>query len=95
MPIKKYCEADPFDFQCLREKDDAAKLDVIGLTETCLVRALDTRIALSAADFATRHKLAMADAVVYATALAMGGKLLTSDAHFERLPEVLFWQKKA
>jgi predicted nucleic acid-binding protein len=77
------------------KKMKPAALDVIGLTETCLVRALDTRIALSAADLSTRHKLAMADAVVYATALAVGGKLLTSDAHFEGLPEVLFWQKKA
>ena len=80
---------------CLREKDEAAALDVIGLTEACLVRALDTRIALSAADLAIRHKLAMADAIVYATALAVGGQLLTSDAHFKGLPEVLFWQKKA
>lgn len=80
---------------CLREKDEAAALDVIGLTEACLVRALDTRIALSAADLAIRHKLAMADAIVYATALAVGGQLLTSDAHFKALPEVLFWQKKA
>lgn len=80
---------------CLREKDEAAALDVIGLSEACLVRALDTRIALSAADLAIRHKLAMADAIVYATALAVGAQLLTSDAHFKGLPEVLFWQKKA
>jgi predicted nucleic acid-binding protein len=37
----------------------------------------------------------MADAIVYATALAVGGQLLTSDAHFKGLPAVLFWQKKA
>lgn len=80
---------------CLREKDEAAALDVTGLTEACLVRALDTRIALSAADLSARYKLAMADAIVYATALAVGGKLLTSDTHFEGLPEVLFWKKKA
>jgi predicted nucleic acid-binding protein len=80
---------------CLREKDEAAALDVIGLTEACLVRPLDTRIALSAADLAIRHKLVMADAIVYATAVAVGGQLVTSDAHFKGLPEVLFWQKKA
>ena len=80
---------------CLREKDEATALDVIGLTEACLVRPLDTRIALSAADLAIRHKLAMADAIVYATAVAVGGQLVTSDAHFKGLPEVLFWQKKA
>ena len=78
---------------CLREKDEAVALDVIGITEACLVRPLDTRIALSAADLAMRHKLAMADAVVYATALAAGGQLLTSDAHFSGLPNVCYWQK--
>ena len=78
---------------CLREKDEAAALDVIGLTETCLVRPLDTRIALSAADLSVRHKLAMADSIVYASALAAGGQLLTSDAHFAELPNVIYWQK--
>lgn len=78
---------------CLREKDEAAALDVIGLTEACLVRSLDTRIALSAADISVRYKLAMADAVVYASALAAGGQLLTSDAHLEGLPNVRYWQK--
>ena len=79
----------------MREKDEAAALEVIGLTEVCLVRALDTRIALSAVDLSARHKLAMADAIVYATALAAGGRLLTSDTHFKGLPEVRYWQKKA
>ena len=78
----------------LRERDEAAALDVIGLTEACHIRTLDTRIALSAADLSARYKLAMADAIIYATALAVGGKLLTSDAHFKGLPEVTFWQKK-
>ncbi len=78
---------------CLREKDEAAALDVIGLTEACVMRPLDTRIALSAADISVRYKLAMADAVVYASALAAGGQLLTSDAHFEGLPSVRYWQK--
>lgn len=80
---------------CLREKDEAAALDVIGITEVCVVRPLDTRIALSAADISARYKLAMADAVVYASALAAGGQLLTSDAHFAGLPEVRYWLKNA
>lgn len=79
---------------CLREKDEAAAMDVIGLTEACQVRPLDTRIALSAADISVKYKLAMADAVVYASALAMRGSLLTSDAHFEGLPNVQYWPKK-
>lgn len=80
---------------CLREKNEAVALDIIGLTEVCLVRPLDTRIALSAADLSAQYKLAMADAVVYASALAARGQLLTSDAHFTGLPDVCYWQKKA
>lgn len=78
---------------CLREKGEAIALDIIGLTEACQVRSLDTRIALSAADLAMRHKLAMADAVVYASALATGARLITSDSRFSGLPDVCFWQK--
>lgn len=78
---------------CLREKGEAIALDVIGLTEACQVRPLDTRIALSAADLVNRCKLSMADAVVYASALAAGARLITSDSHFSGLPGVEFWQK--
>ncbi len=78
---------------CLREKGEAIALDVIGLTEACLVKPLDTRIALTAADLSMHHKLAMADAVVYASALAAGARLITSDSHFSGLPGVEFWQK--
>lgn len=33
------------------------------------------------------------DAIVYATALAYGADLLTCDAHFEGLPDVVFFRK--
>lgn len=79
---------------CLRERDEATALSVIGVTENCQVQALDTRTALLAAELATQHKLAMADAVVYATALNRGGVLMTADAHFAGLPNVRYWAKK-
>jgi predicted nucleic acid-binding protein len=66
---------------------------VVAFTETCIVADLDTAIALSAADLSARHKLATADAIVYATALANGADLLTCDRHFERLPGVLYVSK--
>jgi predicted nucleic acid-binding protein len=68
---------------------------VIAFTETCVVATLDTAIALSAAELCARHKLATADAVVYATALAHGADLLTCDGHFENLPGVRFIRKTA
>ena len=74
--------------------EDKADL-VIAFTETCVVADLDTTIALSAADLCARRKLATADAIVYATALAHGADLLTCDRCFEALPNVRFISKSA
>ncbi|MGH7067777.1 MAG: PIN domain-containing protein [Acetobacteraceae bacterium] len=53
-----------------------------------VMQTKDTAIALSAADLCVEHKLATADVIVYATALADGAELLTCDRHFERLSGV-------
>lgn len=66
---------------------------VIAFTETCVVADLDTATALSAAELSVRYKLATADAIVYATALAHDADLLTCDRHFENLPNVRFVPK--
>ena len=66
---------------------------VVAFTETCIVADLDRAIALSAAELCARYKLATADAIVYATALAHGADLLTCDRHFEGLPGVRFVAK--
>ncbi len=66
---------------------------VIAFTETCVVADLDTPIALAAADLCVRYKLATADAIVYATALAHQADLLTCDRHFENLPGVRLFPK--
>ena len=68
---------------------------VIAFTETCVVADLDTPIALLAADLCGRHKLATADAIIYATALTYGTDLLTCDRHFDGLPGVRFVPKSA
>lgn len=66
---------------------------VIAFTDTCQVVALDTKIALAAAELGVSHKLATADAIVYATALAHGADLVTCDWHFEGLSQVVFLPK--
>ncbi len=76
-----------------REVGEDKADQVIAFTETCVVADLDTAIALSAADLCRRRKLATADAIVYATALAHGADLLTCDRHFEGLREVRFVPK--
>jgi predicted nucleic acid-binding protein len=77
----------------LREKGEEACDQVIAFTEKCVVVALDTRIALRAAELHRQHKLATADAVVYATALEQGADLLTCDGHFEGLVGVVYKAK--
>ena len=61
----------------------------------CPVAPLDTRLATRAAECARAHALAMADAIIYATALDAGADLLTCDAHFADLPGVVYFAKGA
>lgn len=76
-----------------RERGEDKSDEVIAFTQTCVVVPLDTSIALHAAELGRLHKLAMADAVVYATARGHGAELLTCDAHFEGLPNVNYLKK--
>ena len=61
---------------------------MIAFTERCIVVPLDTALALAAAEVSAHHGLAMADAIVYATAQAHDADVLTCDAHFGGLPGV-------
>jgi predicted nucleic acid-binding protein len=78
-----------------RERDEVTALEIIGLTEQCRVVPLDTATALLAADLSLAHRLSFADALIYATAQQHGASLATSDDHFEKLPEVEFYRKRA
>jgi predicted nucleic acid-binding protein len=48
---------------------------------------IDDRLALFAARISLDRSLAMADAMIYATAIVAKARLITSDAHFRGLPE--------
>lgn len=76
-----------------REVGEDKADQVITFTDTCQVISLDTEIAQAAAELSARHKLATADAIVYATALAQGADLLTCDRHFEGLAQMVFIPK--
>jgi uncharacterized protein with PIN domain len=56
-----------------RERDEALAMEVIGLTQQAQVVELDTTLALAAAATALEHRLALADAVVYAGARSCDG----------------------
>lgn len=76
-----------------RESDENTALGTVALADNSLVVPLSTDIALDAADLTLAHKLAFADAVIYASARKYNVELVTSDDHFEGLPGVTYFQK--
>lgn len=76
-----------------REVGEDKADQVIAFTQVCNVVPLDTEIALAAAEACREHKLATADAIVFATARARGATLLTCDGHFEGLPGITLIEK--
>ena len=78
-----------------REAGEDRMDQIIAFSQLCNISLLDTEIALSAAEICQRHRLATADAIVYATALKHGADLLTCDAHFDGLPGVAYFRKRA
>ena len=78
-----------------RETDEDRTDQVIAYTQKCVVVPMDTAIALLAADVCREHRLATADAIVYATAREQDADVLTCDAHFAKLPGVEYFRKSA
>jgi len=75
---------------------DEKKADkVIAFSEKCMIVPLESSLGLAAAALCREHKLATADAIVYATARAHGADLLTCDMHFKNLPNVILIEKRA
>ena len=77
----------------IREVGEEKADQIVAFAQMCRVVPLDTKLAFAAAEICGRHKLATADAIVYATALEHGADLLTCDAHFDGLPGVTFIAK--
>ncbi len=71
-----------------REISPRAARQVAARLRQYTVVALDTRMALAAAETSLDHGLAMADAIVYTTAQLHDATLVTGDADFEDLPGV-------
>jgi predicted nucleic acid-binding protein len=79
----------------VREVGEEQADQVIAYTQKCTVVPLDTAIALLAAELHREHKLATANAIVFATAIQQGADLITCDAHFSGLPDTVFFPKPA
>lgn len=76
-----------------RQRSEHESLTAVARLRACEVVSLDGQLALEAADISLQHSLAMADAVVYATARAHGAELLTSDRDFAELPGLVYLEK--
>jgi predicted nucleic acid-binding protein len=73
-----------------RERGEETAVLFAGRLNATQVIPLTESIALLAADLSLQHGLAMADAVVYATARDQGAQLVTGDADLKDLPGVVY-----
>jgi len=76
-----------------RQRNEESALAVSAQMGKTKIVPLTEPIALTAADVSLTYHVAMADAIVYATALAEGAKLVTSDADLLPLPGVTYLKK--
>ncbi len=71
----------------LKERGEDDALQVAGMMQAGEVIDLDNALALEAA----RHRLPMADSIIFATAVRHEATLWTQDEHFKGLPNVRFF----
>ena len=74
----------------LRETSESDALAVITAMKQGKVIPLDARLSILAADLSHRHKLPLADGIIYTTALKCDAGLITQDADLEGLPSVKY-----
>lgn len=76
-----------------RAVNEETALLAVGQMRQSEVVEVDAALALRAADIALRHRLAMADAMVYATSQLHSADLVTSDADLKGLEGVTYLSK--
>ena len=74
----------------LRELGEDAAYQGAGQVAKTRTIPLNNELATAAAEVAIRHRLPMADAIIYATAQSEGAVVATSDEHFRNLPGIEF-----
>ena len=73
-----------------RQRGEETALLFTGQLNATHIINLTASIALLAADMSLRHGLAMADAIVYATAKDQEAEVVTGDADLKNLPGVVY-----
>jgi len=77
----------------LAEKGEEYALDVAAYMQTGTVIELNAGLSLSAAQISRKHKLAMADSIIYATSLHYSAVIFSCDKHFKDIPDVRYFPK--
>ena len=77
----------------LAEKGEEYALDVISYMQTGKVVELNVGLSLSAAQINRRHRLPMADSIIYATSLHYSAVIFTCDKHFKDIPDIRYFPK--
>jgi len=76
-----------------QQRDESAALQYVAVMQQSTVVELDAALALHAAALGLRHKLPLADSIVYATAQAGDALVWTQDKDFDGLAGVRFWPR--
>lgn len=76
-----------------QQRDESTALQYVAVMQQSRIVDLDAALALRAAALGLRHKLPLADSIIYAVAQHAGADVWTQDVDFEGLPNVHFWAK--
>lgn len=76
-----------------QQRDESVALQYVAVMQQATVVDLDAAIAIRAAALGRRHRLPLADSIIYATARAADATVWTQDADFEGLPGVRYWAR--
>ena len=74
-----------------QQRSESTAMQYVAVMQQSRVVPLDASLALRAAALGLRHRLPLADSIIYATALASNALVWTQDADFEGLEDVRFW----
>ena len=78
-----------------KERSEEAAMVAVATMQNARIVPFTEELSLSAADASLSHKLAMADAIVYASAVRESAKIVTSDSDLKDLPQVVYFPKKS
>ncbi len=71
-----------------RDLNEERAIEAVSALRRTTIEPLVDSLALEAADMALEHSLAMADAIIFATASRHDAEIVTSDVDFDGLPGV-------